>query len=82
MTAGHPLLMAAAGTVLARGDVGCSSLPRPLGLPPTPAALEDKAREQIQTDHGRIDVVGTPQATNLVVLRVGALLTYLSLIHI
>jgi hypothetical protein len=76
VTAGHPLLMTAAGTVLARGDVGCSSLPRPPGLPPTPSALVDKAREQIQTDHGRIDVAGTPQATHLVVLRVGALLTY------
>jgi hypothetical protein len=76
ITAGHPLLMTAAGTVLARGDVGCSSLPRPPGLPPTPRALEDKAREQIQSDHGRIDVAGTPQATNVVVLRVGALLTY------
>ena len=76
MTAGHPLLMSAAGTVLARGDVGCSSLPRPTGLPPTPSALEGKAREQIHADHGRIDVTGTPEATNLVVLRVGALLTY------
>jgi hypothetical protein len=76
ITAGHPLLMTAAGTVLARGDVGCSSLPRSPGLPPTARALEDKAREQIQTDHGRIDVTGTPRATNVVVLRVGALLTY------
>jgi hypothetical protein len=76
ITAGHPLLMTAAGTVLARGDVGCSSLPRPTGLPPTPSALEGKAREQIHADHGRIDVTGTPEATNLVVLRVGALLTY------
>jgi hypothetical protein len=76
VTAGHPLLMSAAATVLARGDVGCSSLPRPPGLPPTPGALEDKAREQIQSDHGRIDVAGTPRATHVVVLRVGALLTY------
>jgi hypothetical protein len=76
ITAGHPLLMSAAGRVLARGDVGCSSLPRPAGLPPTPRALEGKAREQIHSDHGRIDVTSTPKATDIEVLRVGALMTY------
>ena len=76
VTAGHPLLMTAARSVLERGDVGCSSLPRPVGLPPTPSALEERAREQIHPDHGRIDVAGTPEATNVMVLRVGALLTY------
>jgi hypothetical protein len=76
VAAGHPLLMAAAGTVLERGDVGCSSLPRSVGLPPTPSALEERAREQIHPDHGRIDVNSTPEASNVIVLRVGALLTY------
>jgi hypothetical protein len=76
VTTGHPLLMTAARTVLERGDVGCSSLPRPVGLPPTPSALEERAREQIHPDHGRIDVTGTPGVTNVMVLRVGALLTY------
>lgn len=75
-TTGHPVLMAAARTVLKRGDVGCSSLPRPTGLPPTPSALEVRAREQLHCDHGRIDVTGTPEATSVMVLRVGALLTY------
>ena len=45
VTAGHPLLMTAARSVLERGDVGCSSLPRPVGLPLTPSALEEQARE-------------------------------------
>jgi hypothetical protein len=76
VAAGHPLLMAAAGTVLERGDVGCSSLPRSAGLPPTPSALEERARQQIHPDHGRIDVNSTPEASNVMVLRVGALLTY------
>jgi ribosomal protein S27AE len=75
-TAGHPALMAAAGAVLARGDVGCSSVPRPAGLPPTPSALEAKAREQIHADHGRIDVRATPDASHVGVLQTGALLTY------
>ena len=76
VSTGHPLLMTAARTVLDRGDVGCSSLPRPVGLPPTPSALEERAREQIHPDHGRVDVTGTPEVTNVMVLRVGALLTY------
>jgi hypothetical protein len=76
VTGGHPLLMAAASIVLERGDVGCSSLPRSVGLPPTSSTLEERAREQIHPDHGRIDVSGTPEASNVMVLRVGALLTY------
>ena len=76
VTTGHPLLLAAARTVLERGDVGCASLPRPDGLPPTPRALEAKAREHIHADHGRIDVTDTPDAADVTVLRVGALLTY------
>lgn len=76
VTTGHPLLLAAARTVLERGDVGCASLPRPDGLPPTPGALEAKVREHIHADHGRIDVTDTPEAADVTVLRVGALLTY------
>lgn len=76
VTTGHPLLLAAARTVLERGDVGCTSLPRPDGLPPTPGAVEAKAREHIHADHGRIDVTDTPEAADVTVLRVGALLTY------
>jgi hypothetical protein len=76
IAAGHPLLLTAAGTVLARGDVGCSSIPRPTGLPPTPTALEGRAREQIHADHGRIDVTGVSEQTSVVVLQLGALLTY------
>jgi hypothetical protein len=76
ITAGHPLLMTAAGTVLSSGDVGCSTLAGPARPPPTPAALEGKAREQIFADHGRIDVTAMPRATTVAVVRVGALLTY------
>jgi hypothetical protein len=75
VTVGHPVLLGAARTVLERGDVGCSSISRPDGLPPTPRALEEKAREHIHADHGRIDVTETPAAVDVPVLRVGALLT-------
>ena len=76
VTAGHPLLLAGARTVLARGDVGCATLPRQVGLPPTPGMLEDKARQQVSVDHGRIEVRLPPVADDLLVLRVGALVTY------
>ncbi len=76
VTTGHPLLLAAARTVLERGDVGCGSLPRPDGLPPTPGVLEEKAREHVHADHGRMEVTDTPMAADVTVLRVGALLTY------
>ena len=43
---------------------------------PYASVVEERTGEQVQADHGRIDAAGTPQATHLVVLRAGALLTY------
>jgi len=74
--AGHPLLRSAAQAVLERGDVGCAYLPRPAALPPTRDVLELKAREHVHADHGRLDVVAPPEATDLIVLRAAALVTY------
>lgn len=76
LTAGDLLLRSTAETVLERGDAGCSYLGWPSGLPPTPAAMERQARDEIQPDHGRVDVTGAPDAMHLLVLRVGALITY------
>ncbi len=73
---GHPLLMEAAQSVFAQGDVGWSRLPWPEGLPPMPKDLEQKIREVLHPEHGRVDVVDAPESTHLLVLRVGALITY------
>ncbi len=73
---GHPLLMEAAQSVFAQGDVGWSRLSWPEGLPPTPKNLEQKIREVLHPEHGRVDVVDAPESTYLLVLRVGALVTY------
>ncbi|MGC8510842.1 MAG: hypothetical protein ACP5PB_08245, partial [Acidimicrobiales bacterium] len=73
---GHPLLMDAAQSVFALGDVGWSRLPWPQGLPPTPKDLELRIREVLHPEHGRVDVIDAPESTYLLVLRVGALVTY------
>lgn len=76
LTPGHPLLMEAAQSIFALGDVGWSRLPWPEGLPPTPKDLELKIREVLHPEHGRVDVIDAPESTFLLVLRVGALVTY------
>ncbi|MHB1773821.1 MAG: hypothetical protein ACYCST_19170 [Acidimicrobiales bacterium] len=76
LSLGEPMLRSVAESVLSRGDVGHGHLAWPDSQPPTPAGLERRAREQIQPDHGRVDVSDAPLATHLEVLRVGAMVTY------
>lgn len=73
---GHPLLEQAAELVIGRGDVGWAHLAWPRRAPPSAEALEARARETVEVDHGRIDVVGQPFAAYLPVLSVGVLVSY------
>lgn len=77
MAPGHPVLDAAAGQVLDRGDVGRVTLAWPAGGPLSGDALVQRIREQVVIDHGRIDATTElPSAGYLPVLRVGALVGY------
>ena len=76
VAAGHPLLSTAARLVLDKGDIGCAQLPGVVALPPAQGVLEAKARDQLVADHGRLDITGAPTATDLVVLRLAALVSY------
>ena len=76
LTAGHPLLAAAAEAVLADGDVGCVRLARPAARPPDAEQLEARARDQFAADHGRIDLTGGPRPVVRTVLRVSSLVTF------
>jgi hypothetical protein len=76
LSPGHPVLTGAAQAVLERGDVGCVQVPRNPGPPPALDVLERVAREQVHAEHGRVDSTDPPNAAALLVLRVGALITY------
>jgi hypothetical protein len=76
LTAGHPLLSAAADAVLARGDVGCVRLARPATRSPDAEDLLARARDQFVVDHGRIDLTGGPRPAVRTILRVSSLVTY------
>ncbi len=76
LTAGHPLLMAAAEAVLGQGDVGCVRLARPGARVPDGAFLESRLRDQLAVDHGRIDVTGGPRPVVRNILRVSSLVTF------
>lgn len=76
LSPGHPVLTGAAQAVLERGDVGCVQVPRNPGPPPAFDVLERVAREQVHAEHGRVEMTGPPNASALLVLRVGALITY------
>ena len=76
LAAGHPAVIRAAEAVLESGDVGVVTLARPRSLPPSAAALQEKARERFPVDHGRIDAVGEPQPAVRGVLRAGAVVNY------
>jgi hypothetical protein len=73
---GHPLLDDAAERVLTAGDVGVCCVPWPARPGPGRDALEEQARNWYSIDHGRIDIVDTPQPVYLPVVRAAALLTY------
>jgi hypothetical protein len=76
LTAGHPALERAAADVLAEGDAGRCWLPWPNSRPPTRSALQDRARELMSVEHGRIDATGDPLPAYLPLLRVGATIDY------
>jgi len=76
LTAGHPALERAATDVLAEGDAGRCWLPWPSSRPPARSALQDRARELMPVEHGRIDVAGDPLPAYLPLLRVGATIDY------
>jgi hypothetical protein len=76
LTAGHPALERAATDVLAEGDAGRCWLPWPSSRPPARSALQDRARELMSVEHGRIDATGDPQPAYLPLLRVGAMIDY------
>jgi hypothetical protein len=76
LTAGHPLLAAAAEVVLAEGDVGCIRLARPSGRQPDAEDLQARIRDELAVDHGRVDVTGGPRPFVRSILRVSSLVTY------
>ncbi|HMC07936.1 MAG TPA: hypothetical protein VKL22_01250, partial [Actinomycetota bacterium] len=74
---GHPVLDAAAASVLSEGDVGRCHLPWPASAVLGDAELVELARASVVVDHGRIDASGLPPSeTYLPALRVGVLVTY------
>jgi hypothetical protein len=76
LTAGHPLLAAAAEAVLAQGDVGSLRLARPAVRPPDADHLQARLRDELVVDHGRIDLTGGPRPAVRMILRVSSLVTY------
>ncbi len=76
LTAGHPLLAAAAEAVLAEGDVGALRLARPSVRPPDAEHLQSRVRDRLAVDHGRIDLTGGPRPAVRTILRVTSLVTY------
>ncbi|HEY5880243.1 MAG TPA: hypothetical protein VIU11_15150 [Nakamurella sp.] len=76
MTVGHPLLTAAAESVLAQGDVGVVRLERPTSRTPDLAQLQNWARDRFPVDHGRVDLTGGPRPSVRCLLRVSSLATF------
>ncbi len=76
LIAGHPAIDRAAASVLAEGDTGHAYVPWPLSRAPSRSALETRARELVPVDHGRIDASGEPAGAYLLLLRVGAMISY------
>jgi hypothetical protein len=73
---GHPLLDHATNRVIDEGDVGEAYLLWPQSQLPGATALQERARELVPVDHGRIDAAGEPQRRYLPMVRVGALVTH------
>jgi hypothetical protein len=76
VTTGHPVLLEAADNVLSAGDVGVLALTPPSGPAPDPGWLQDRLRDRVTVEHGRIEVTGLPARVDRPVLRLGALVTY------
>jgi hypothetical protein len=73
---GHPVLAEAAKSIVDAGDSGVVILNDDVGPVPAPDVLEDNARAQVPVSHGRVDVLGAPDAVTHWVLRVGVLVSY------
>ena len=76
LATGHPLLRAAAESVLQQGTpatVTCLVRPEPA---PSPRVLQSHARDGVHADHGRIDIHSQPSAIYLTIVRVGVMLTF------
>jgi hypothetical protein len=76
LATGHPVLIQAADAALSHGDVGVVALAPPTTPAPDGAQLEQRVRDQVQVEHGKIDVTGLPTRVDRPVLRLGALVTY------
>jgi hypothetical protein len=76
LTAGHPLLTAAAEDVLAADDAGVLALSAPPSQPPGDDRLLARARDAFPVEHGRIDAIGPTTRGLRQALRVGVLVTY------
>jgi hypothetical protein len=76
LATGHPVLIQAADAALRDGDVGVVTLVAPGTPAPGAELLEQRVRDQVAVEHGRIDVTGLPVRIDRPVLRVGALVTY------
>jgi hypothetical protein len=76
LATGHPVLIQAADAALSHGDVGVVALVPPTTPAPDGAQLEQRVRDQVQVEHGKIEVTGLPTRVDRPVLRLGALVTY------
>jgi hypothetical protein len=76
LATGHPVLIQAADAALSHGDVGVVALAPPTTPAPDGAQLEQRVRDQVQVEHGKIEVTGLPTRIDRPVLRLGALVTY------
>jgi hypothetical protein len=76
LATGHPVLIQAADAALRDGDVGMVALAEPGTPAPGPELLEQRVRDQVAVEHGRIDVTGLPVRIDRPMLQVGALVTY------
>ncbi|MEO7195615.1 MAG: hypothetical protein ABIZ05_12490 [Pseudonocardiaceae bacterium] len=76
LATGHPVLIQAADAALRDGDVGVVALATPGTPAPGAELLEQRVRDQVTVEHGRIDVTGLPVRVDRPMLRVGALVTY------
>ncbi|MGH8960993.1 MAG: hypothetical protein ACRDWT_07265 [Jatrophihabitantaceae bacterium] len=76
LAAGHPALTRAAEAVLEAGDVAVAEVAPPRSQLPDRQALQERARERIGVEHGRIDAMAAPLPTRRAVLRIGALAEY------
>lgn len=73
---GHPALDRAAEDVVAGGDAGCAHLPWPTSAGPSVDALQERARERLAVERGRLEVATPLTPCYAPLLRVGALATY------